>query len=82
MKEQAAAWIVAAETDWTEASKQILLAAGVEDADEATLKSTHVETLGQALTGVAQDMTARVGQEVTCTGGEESTASAAPGAVP
>jgi len=72
VKEAASAWMVAAETDWVEASKQVLLAAGIEDADEATLKSTHNETLGQILTGIAQDMSGRVGHEVACTGGEES----------
>ena len=72
VKESASAWIVAAETDWVEASKQVLLAAGIEDGDQATLKSTHNETLGQILTGIAQDVSGRVGHEVTCTGGEES----------
>jgi flagellar motor switch protein FliN/FliY len=72
VKEAASAWIVTAEADWIEGSKQVLAAAGIEDGDEATLKSTHTETLGQVLTGIAQDMSARVGHEVTCTGGEES----------
>jgi flagellar motor switch protein FliN/FliY len=79
VKEAASAWIVAAEADWVAASKQILLAAGIDDAGEATLKSTHAETLGQVLTGIAQEMSARVGYEVTCTGGEESAEPAANG---
>jgi flagellar motor switch protein FliN/FliY len=72
VKEAASAWIVTAETDWVAGSKQVLLAAGIEDGDEATLKSTHNETLGQVLTGIAQDISARLGHEVSCTGGEES----------
>ena len=79
VKETASAWVVAAETEWVSGSKQVLLAAGIEDGDEATLKSTHNETLSQVLTGIAMDMSARVGHEVTCTGGEESAEPAANG---
>jgi len=79
VKEAASAWIVAAEADWVAASKQVLLAAGIEDADQATLRSTHDETLGQVLTGIALEMSARVGHEVTCIGGEVSSEPAAEG---
>jgi flagellar motor switch protein FliN len=72
IRDLAAVWISAAEVDWTEASKQVLLAAGISGGDEATLKSTFLETLGQVFSGIALDMGGRVGAEVACAGGEES----------
>ena len=50
----------------------MLRAAGIEESDAASLKSTYLETLGQALSGIAAAMGGRAGHEVTCTGGEES----------
>jgi flagellar motor switch protein FliN/FliY len=79
IRELAAVWIVAGAADWGEAGKQVLLAAGVDDGDDATLKSTFIETLGQALAGIAQDMGARVGSEVTCADGGESSVHAGDG---
>ena len=64
-----AAWIYASAKDWTEGAKQVLHAAGLDDADQATLKSTWLEVLGQALSGIAQDFTAELGREVTCAAG-------------
>lgn len=68
-------WIHASQKDWSGAGNQILRAAGIEDADEAMLRSTWTETLGQALSGIAQDFSGRVGHEVTCAAGAESTES-------
>lgn len=67
-----AVWILASPQAWTEAGNQILRAAGIGDGDETTVKSTYLETLGQALGGVAQELSARLGREVTPSGGEES----------
>jgi flagellar motor switch protein FliN/FliY len=67
-----AAWIQASEKDWVEASNRILRAAGIEEADEPTLRSTWTETLGQALSSLAADFSGRLGREVTCAAGEES----------
>ncbi len=65
-------WIDASEKDWTEAGAQILHAAGIDDADQETLKSTWTETLGQALSGIARDFSGRLAREVTCAPGAES----------
>lgn len=65
-------WIEASEQDWTEGGTQILRAAGIEDADKPTIQSTYFEFLGQALSGVAQDFSDRLGKEVVCTDGGES----------
>lgn len=67
-----AMWISAPEAAWTFAAGQILRAAGMEDADRETLESTYLETIGQALGGVAQAISARVGREVTPAGGEKN----------
>ncbi len=68
----AAVWVHASERDWTEAGNQILRAVGMEDADPETVKSTWTETLGQTLSGIAQDFSARLGREITCAPAEES----------
>jgi flagellar motor switch protein FliN len=67
-----ALWIAASETAWTAAGGHVLRAAGIEENDAASLKSTYIETLGQALSGVAGAMGARIGREVNCIGGEVS----------
>jgi flagellar motor switch protein FliN len=72
VREHAGLWVIAADADWAEAGKQVLVAAGIADGDDATLKSTYLETLGQALGGIAQDMGSRVGAEVVCLNGGES----------
>ncbi len=68
-------WIAASEAAWTTAGGHVLRAAGIEENDDASLKSTYIETLGQALSGVAGAMGARIGREVNCISGEVSSAS-------
>ncbi len=67
-------WIGASEAAWTSAAERILRAAGLEDPDRETLESTYRETLGQALGGLAQAISARLGKEVTPETGEPATA--------
>jgi flagellar motor switch protein FliN/FliY len=67
-----AVWIAASETDWVAAGNEVLRAAGIEDGDQATLKSTYLETVGQALSSLASSITGRVGSEVTCGPAEDS----------
>ena len=64
-------YIAAPDAVWTFAAEQILRAAGMEESDRETLESTYLETLGQALGGVAQSMSARLGKEVTPGPGEK-----------
>jgi len=59
-------WINATEAARTEAAQQVLRAAGLDDPDQPTLRSTYTETLGQALSGIAQDFSSRRGREITC----------------
>jgi flagellar motor switch protein FliN/FliY len=68
-------WIAAGETDWVAAGNEVLRAAGIEDGDQATLRSTYLETVGQALSSLASSITGRVGSEVTCGPAEDSLSS-------
>ena len=72
-------WIYSPEPDWTFAAELILRAAGMEDSDRETRESTYLETIGQALGGVAQAISLRLGREVTPSGGEK--AESAPGEI-
>jgi flagellar motor switch protein FliN/FliY len=67
------AWVAASEAGWTAAGGHVLRAAGIEESDSDSLKSTYLETVGQALSGMAGAMGGRAGREVNCAGGEEST---------
>jgi flagellar motor switch protein FliN/FliY len=66
-----AVWVAAAEADWTSAGNEVLHAAGIEDGDPPTLKSTYLETIGQAFSALASSLTDRVGSEVTCGAADE-----------
>lgn len=69
-----AIWIATSDAGWSAAGGHILRAAGVEEDDPDGFKSTYLETISQALSAVASAMGARVGKEVTCSRGEESSA--------
>jgi flagellar motor switch protein FliN/FliY len=71
-----AAWVVASQAGCDAAGGHVLRAAGIDESDAASLKSTYLETISQALSGIASAMGARVGREVNCTGGSESGGSA------
>ncbi len=71
-----AVWAASAEAGWTKVGGQVLKAAGIEENDAASLKSTYLEPVSQALSGLAGAMGARLGREVNCAGGEESSAPA------
>jgi flagellar motor switch protein FliN/FliY len=67
--------IAASEASWTAAGGHVLRAAGIEESDADSLKSTYLETISQALSGIAGAMGGRMGHEVTCNGGQESSVS-------
>jgi flagellar motor switch protein FliN len=64
-------WLFAAESDWSGVGRHVLRAAGIEDADGPTLRSTYLETVGQALSGVGQTLSSRLGHEITPRAGAE-----------
>jgi flagellar motor switch protein FliN/FliY len=67
-----AVWLAASEAGWSAAGGHVLKAAGIDESDAASLKSTYLETVSQALSGMAGAMGARLGREVTCTAGNET----------
>jgi len=72
---QAVLAVGAAEASWSEVGAHVLRAAGVEQSEAADLRNTYLEILGQALSGLARDLSGRLGQEVNC---EAGAAGAAP----
>jgi len=71
-----AAWVAASDEGWMAAGGHVLRAAGIEENDPESLKSTYLETVSQALSGIASAIGERSGREVNCEGGEESAATA------
>lgn len=65
-------WLAAAEADWLAAGNEVMRAAGIDDSDQPTLKSTYLETIGQGLSSLASFLTERVGNEITCSASEEN----------
>jgi flagellar motor switch protein FliN/FliY len=74
-----AVWLSAAESDFTPIGAYILAAAGVGDTDPESIRSTYLETLSQALAGLAQAVSAKVAREVTPHGGQEKPLEDLPG---
>jgi flagellar motor switch protein FliN/FliY len=64
-------WISASEQDWMAAGSEVMRAAGIEDSDPGTLKSTYFETIGQALSLLASVIASRLRHEVSTSGAEE-----------
>ena len=67
----AAVWIGAGAPGWEEIGKRVLRSAGVEDEDAETLRSTYLEIVNQALSGIAGALSTRAGKEVTCQAGRQ-----------
>ncbi len=69
-------WIFATEPDWMAAGQLVLRAAGLEESDAGTARSTYLETIGQAVSGLAQSVSGRLQREVAAEAGAESQLSA------
>jgi flagellar motor switch protein FliN/FliY len=67
-----AAWLAAPEQIWRDIGAKALAAAGIDEADDATAKSTFVEILGQAFSALARSISNRAKLEVTCQDGHEA----------
>jgi flagellar motor switch protein FliN/FliY len=74
----AIAWIGAATKSWEEIGNRVLKSAGVDDGDQETIRSTYLEIVSQALSGVAAALSKRARRETSCLEGRtappESTA--------
>ena len=68
----AMAWIGAAATSWEEIGNRVLKSAGVEDGDRETVKSTYLEIVNQALSGMAGLLSKRARRETSCVEGRSA----------
>ena len=66
-------WAGAPRTTWEYAGTLTLNAAGLESVEASESRNTWVEILGQALSATARAIGAKLGREVACEGGAEST---------
>src|SRR5690348_728817 len=51
---QAIVWVGAPTETWRSIGNEVLKSAGIDDADDANIKSTYAEILNQSLAGMAQ----------------------------
>jgi flagellar motor switch protein FliN len=65
-------WIGTGETGWTQIAERGAAAAGLDAI--GTVSDTFREILTQSLVGLAASLTKRLGEEITCTRGEETSA--------
>lgn len=65
-------WVGAPAPAWRTIGNEVLKSAGIDDGDDANIKSTYLEILGQALSTLAQALSARLRREVVCSGGSEA----------
>jgi flagellar motor switch protein FliN/FliY len=65
-------WISSAEPAWQVLGRRMAAAAGLDENDLESVKSTFLETLGQALAAFAQALSAKLRREVTLEAGRES----------
>lgn len=72
-------WVGAKRQSWEEIGNRILKSAGVEDGDAESIRSTYLEIVSQALSGVAGALSARAREDVACTDGHEAAPEAAGG---
>jgi flagellar motor switch protein FliN/FliY len=72
-------WVGAKRQSWEEIGNRILKSAGVEDGDAESIRSTYLEIVSQALSGIAGALSARARADVACTDGHEATPPASGG---
>jgi flagellar motor switch protein FliN/FliY len=65
-------WVGAEPDSHSAIGAQVLRAAGIEEFSPDDAKGSYLETLQQALSSLAQSLTALLGREVLCQGGAES----------
>ena len=65
-------WVGAKRQSWEEIGNRILKSAGVDDGDSDSIRSTYLEIVGQALSGVASALASRARADVACTDGHEA----------
>ncbi len=69
---QAAVWIGAPEPSWLGIGKHLLSSAGIEASGPADTRNTFLEISSQAVSGLCQALSERLGKNVSTEGGSES----------
>jgi len=69
----AAVWIVASEPNWRRISQAVLEVAGIDDADDETVRSNFIEVAGQTMSGLGQALSMRLKREITSNAAVEAT---------
>ncbi|MBZ5611682.1 MAG: flagellar motor switch protein FliN [Acidobacteriia bacterium] len=72
-------WIGAGRASWEDIGKRVMRSAGIDEQDPEVLQGTYLEVLGQALSGVASAVAARLGREVSCSAGRQAAPAASQG---
>ena len=67
-----AAWVAAAEPDWSAIAGHVMRAAGIDPTDARSLKSTFLGIAGQAIAGIDAALSLRLKREAAHAGGEET----------
>jgi flagellar motor switch protein FliN/FliY len=65
-------WIGAKRQSWEQIGNRVLRSAGVEDGDPDSIRSTYLEIVNQALSGVASALSTRAREQVACKDGREA----------
>jgi flagellar motor switch protein FliN/FliY len=65
-------WVGAPALAWRAIGNEVLKSAGIDDGDDANIKSTYLEILGQSLSTLARALSARLRREVVCADGSEA----------
>src|SRR5690242_10925360 len=68
----ASAYLGGSEAVWMEVGVKTLTAAGIDDADPSTAKSTFVEILNQAFSSLTRSISNWTKHEIACGGGSET----------
>src|SRR5579863_6566257 len=73
-------WIGCSAATWQEIGNRVLHSAGVDDATPEDIRSTYLEIVNQALSGVASAVSTRARKEISCVEGRSAAPPAAPDA--
>jgi len=63
-------WAGAPEESWQQIGRKVLSEAGVEDGDAESIRSTYMEIVQQAVSGIAGVLSGKAGKEVSCLEGK------------
>jgi len=70
--DEARAWCAGDADGWTRLGTALLRAAGIEEVDDASARSTFAEALAQAFSGLASELSRRAQREIAAAGGGDA----------